>query len=257
MVQIALAPCSPFSVSQPLMKETADLADDLDVRLHTHLSETQDENDYCISTFGCRPVDYLEQLGWLSNRVWVAHGIHFTAEEIRRLGDAGVGISHCPTSNMMLSSGSCPVAMLEAAGCAVGLGVDGSASNDCSNMAQEIRQAFLLNRLSSSASLMTHERALQLGTEGSARVIGRTDLGRIETGRQADLALFDLSELRFSGYGDPIAAFVLSGAHLARHVMVAGKWIVREGIIGAVDIAALRHAHQVASEALRTTRLAA
>jgi 8-oxoguanine deaminase len=251
MVQIALAPCSPFSVTTDLMRETARMARHLDVRLHTHLAETEDENRYCLDLYGCRPLDYLERLEWVDGRTWLAHGIHFNADEIGRLGRAGVGIAHCPSSNMMLASGSCPVAALQEAGCPVGLGVDGSSSNDSSNLAQEVRQAFLLNRLSIGAEAMTHERAIRLATSGSADVLGRPDLGRIAPGCAADLALFSLNEPRFSGYEDPFAAFVLCGAHHAAHVMVGGEWVVKDGAVKGVDLGGLMARHKAASRSLR------
>ncbi|MCB1754945.1 MAG: 8-oxoguanine deaminase, partial [Gammaproteobacteria bacterium] len=212
-MQIALAPCSPFSVSEELMRESARLARQHQVRLHTHLAETEDETAYCLSMFGVRPVDYLERVDWLAEDVWLAHGIHFNDEEIRRLGGAGVGISHCASSNMVLASGFCRTLELERAGCAVGLGVDGSASNDCSNLVQEARQAFLLQRLHYGASEVSHLDALRWATTGSAACLGRKDVGWIDTGMCADLALFKLDELRFSGSDDPLAALLLCGAH--------------------------------------------
>lgn len=168
MQQLALAPCSPFSVTTELMQETAALAREYGVRLHTHLAETLDEEAFCQRKFGLRTVDYLESVDWLSERTWLAHGIHFNAEEISRLGRAGVGIAHCPGSNMMLASGLCPVLELEAAGCPVGIGVDGSASNDCSNLIQEVRQAMYLQRLRYGASRVRHQDALRWATQGSA-----------------------------------------------------------------------------------------
>lgn len=239
MSRIALAPCSPFSVSESLMTASATLAEKYDVRLHTHLAETHDETDFCIQMFGLRPLDYLEKVGWLSDRVWLAHGIHFDEDEIRRLGQAGTGISHCPTSNMLLASGLCPTLDLERAGSPVGLGVDGSASNDGSNMIQEVRQAFLLGRLRYAASEITHQKVLSWATEGSARCLGRDDLGALKVGMQADIALFKLDELRFAGAGDPLAALVLCGAHQADRVMVAGRWRVIEGRIEGFDLNAL------------------
>jgi 8-oxoguanine deaminase len=250
MVQVALAPCSPFSVSTDLMRETARLAESLDVRMHTHLGETEDENRYCTDLYGCRPVDYLERVGWMSDRTWLAHGIHFTPDEISRLGRAKVGIAHCPSSNMMLASGACQVVALQAAGCPVGLAVDGSASNDCSNMAQEVRQAFLLGRLAAGAEAMTHGRAIGLATSGSAAVLGRPSLGSIAVGNPADLALYSLREPRFSGYDDPLAAFVLCGAHSAAHVMVGGRWLVESGAAAGVDMDELMDRHRTASKAL-------
>ncbi|WP_299200117.1 8-oxoguanine deaminase [uncultured Amphritea sp.] len=239
MSRVALAPCSPFSVSESLMRASAELAQKYDVRLHTHLAETHDETAFCIKMFGLRPLDYLEKVGWLSDRVWLAHGIHFNDDEIRRLGAAGTGICHCPSSNMLLASGLCPTLDLERAGSPVGLGVDGSASNDGSNMIQEVRQAFLLGRLKYDAAEITHQKVLSWATEGSARCLGRDDLGSLKVGQQADIALFKLDELRFAGAGDPLAALVLCGAHQADRVMVAGRWRVIDGAIVDYDIAQL------------------
>lgn len=236
MTRIALAPCSPFSVSEKLMRATADLAQELDVRLHTHLAETHDETDFCIKMFGVRPVDYLERVGWLNNRTWLAHGIHFNDEEIARLGKANVGIAHCPSSNMLLASGQCPTIALQEAGCPVGLGVDGSASNDGSNMIGEVRQALLLQRLRYGAEEITHQKAFQWATIGSAGCLGRDDIGEIAVGKQADIALFKLDEIRFAGAGSPVAAILLCGATKADKVMVAGKWRVLEGQIVGVDM---------------------
>jgi len=243
MVQLALAPCSPFSVSEELMLETAVLARKHGVRLHTHLAETDDETEFCLATMGARPVEYLERVGWLADDVWLAHGIHFNSDEIDRLGAAGVGICHCPSSNMFLASGMCPTLELEGAGSPVGLGVDGSASNDGSNLIQEIRQAFLLQRLKYGSGRISHEDALRWASQGSARCLGRQDLGVIDTGKQADLALFTLDDLRFSGSGDPLAALVLCGAHKADRVMVAGRWVVENGVISGLDLAGLRYEH--------------
>jgi 8-oxoguanine deaminase len=243
MVQLILAPCSPFSVSETLMVETARLARRHGVMLHTHLAETRDETDYCIKIFGLRPVDYLEKVGWLSGDVWLAHGIQFEPAEISRLGGAGVGVCHCPSSNMVLASGICSVLDLEKAGSPVGLGVDGSASNDCSNLMQEVRQALLLQRLKYGAGRVSHEDALRWGTRGSARCLGRDDIGEIRPGRQADLALFRLDELRFSGTGDPLAALVLCGAHKADYVMIAGRWVVEGGEIPGLDLERLIDEH--------------
>ncbi|MGV0035673.1 MAG: 8-oxoguanine deaminase [Candidatus Azotimanducaceae bacterium WSBS_2022_MAG_OTU7] len=236
MLQIALAPCSPFSVTTELMRDSALLARENGVLLHTHLAETQAENDFCIEMFGARPVDYLEQVGWLAEDVWLAHGIHFNSEEINRLGRAGVAISHCPSSNMILASGICPVKELVAAGCSVGIGVDGSASNDASNMIQEIRQAFLLQRLKYGAANVSHEDALHLGTSGGAALFHRDDIGELAVGKQADIALFNLEALRFTGAGDPVAALLLCGAHQAEAVMVAGQWRVKDARLTDVDL---------------------
>src|SRR5579872_993045 len=231
MVQIALAPCSPFSVTTSLMKKTAELAGKLDVRLHTHLAETEDENRFCEHLYHCRPLDYLDDCGWLNAQTWLAHGIFFNASEMKRLGKAGTTISHCACSNQILASGSCPVCEMEEAGVGIGLGVDGSASNDGSNLMQEIRAAFLLQRSRYGVTKVSHKDALRWATKGSAACIGRPELGEIALGKAADLALFKLDELRFSGHGDPLAALVLCGAHHADRVMVAGRWAVIDGAI--------------------------
>jgi len=193
----------------------------------------------------------LERVGWLNNRTWLAHGIHFTNEEILKLSVAKTGISHCPSSNMVLSSGVCRVSELEKARVAVGLGVDGSASNDCSNLIQEVRQAFLLQRLHNGSNV-THLDALRWATEGGANVLGRPELGKIAEGMQADLALFKLDELRFSGNGDPLAALVICGAHHADRVMVAGKWIVENSRIPGLDLEQLQAQHQQEAKRLLT-----
>ena len=250
MVQVALAPCSPFSVTESLMRETAALAARHGVRLHTHLAETQDEEAWCLQRFGCRPVDYLERVGWLDERVWLAHGIWFDEGEILRLGRARVAVSHCPTSNMILASGSCPVCALEAAGAAVGLGVDGSASNDSSNLIETVRHAFLLQRLRHGAERVSHQDALRWATQGSAACLGRDDIGAIALGLQADLSLFRLDDLRYSGAGDPLAALVLCGADRADRVMVAGRWVVEDGRIPGLDLEALSAAHSTAARGL-------
>jgi 8-oxoguanine deaminase len=251
MVQIALAPCSPFSVTGSLMQKTAALADKLDVRLHTHLAETEDENRFCEAMFGCRPLDYLEKNGWLGPRTWLAHGIFFNAEEMKRLGKAGTTISHCACSNQLLASGCCPVCEMEEAGVGIGLGVDGSASNDGSNLMQEVRAAFLLQRARYGVGRISHKDALRWATKGSAACVGRPELGEIAVGNAADLALFKLDELRFSGAGDPIAALVLCGAHRADRVMVGGRWTVIDGAIPGLDIIALIRRHSAAAKAMQ------
>jgi 8-oxoguanine deaminase len=248
MIQVALAPCSPFSVTRELMRDTAALAKRCGCRLHTHLGETHDEDRFCVETFGLRPLDYLEEAGWLHERTWLAHGIHFGDAEVARLGKAGVGISHCPTSNMVLASGHCRTKELEAAGAAVGLGVDGSASNDSSNLMEGARHALMMNRLVYGAAGVTHLDALRWATEGSARCLGRGKLGRIAPGMQSDLAMFKLDELRFSGAGDPLAALVLCGAHRADRVMVKGKWTVEDAMPVGIDVEKLRYEHGAAAK---------
>ena len=244
MTKIALAPCSPFSVTPALMAETAKLADKYDCQLHTHLAETADEDRYCQEIYGKRPLDLLEEVGWMSPRTWLAHGVHFEAAEVARLGKAGVGVCHCAASNMVLSSGVCKSCELDAAGAPLGLGVDGSASNDSSNMMEALRHALMLGRLRYPAERLTHNEVLRWGTEGSALCLGRRDIGKIEVGRCADLALYRLDEPRFSGAHDPLAALVLCGAHRADRVMVAGDWRVIDGEPVGVDLKALVAAHR-------------
>ncbi len=225
MVRIALAPCSPFSVSPELMRDTAILARKHGVRLHTHLGETKDENDYCHDTYGQRPLDFLESVGWLASDVWLAHGIWFTDEEIARLGGAGVGIAHCPSSNMRLGSGVCRIRDLRAAGCPVGLAVDGSASNDSSNLLAELRQALLLHRVTGGAAGMTVNEVLEMATLGGAGCLGRTDVGAVEPGRACDLSIFGLEAVGYDGADDPVAALLLCHPEPARAVVVGGNVI--------------------------------
>ena len=247
--QVALAPCAPFTVSRRLMTESAIMAEKHDCRLHTHLAETEDENSYCLEHYGMRPLDYLEDVGWLNHRVWLAHGIHFNDDEVRRLGKHQVGVCHCPTSNMTLGSGQCRTKDLEAAGAHVGLGVDGSASNDSSNLMEGIRHALMINRLTYDAASITHEDCFRWATEGSAKCLGRNDIGKIAVGMQADLAMYKLDELRFSGVGDPLAGLVLCGAHSADRVMIKGNWTVEGANPVNMDVERLRHEHGAAAKA--------
>lgn len=251
MVNIALAPCSPFSVTQDIMRESAKMAERLDVRLHTHLAETLDEEEFCLKMFGMRTVDYLESVGWLNHRTWLAHGIHFNAAEIERLGRAKVGICHCPHSNMRLASGICPTIDLLQAGAPIGLGVDGSASGDASNLILEARQAMYLQRLKYGAEKITPELALGWGTSGSAALLGRAEhLGQFAVGFRADLACYALDELKFSGSHDPIAALLLCGADRAQHVMVEGKWTVKDQQLLNIDLDKLQAEHRQAAKKL-------
>jgi len=251
VIQIALAPCSPFSVTKEIMAESATLAEKHGVRLHTHLAETLDEEDFCREMFGLRTVDYLESVGWLGPHTWLGHGIHFDDGEIARLGAAGTAVAHCPTSNMRLASGTARVLELEDAGVPVGLGVDGSASNDASNMILEARQALYLQRLRYGADVPV-ERALGWATRGSAAVLGRTDIGQLAPGFQADLAMFTLDDLRFSGSHDPVAALLLCGADRADRVMVGGTWRVVDGAIPDLDVEGLVAKHSAAARKLVT-----
>ncbi|RZO32473.1 MAG: 8-oxoguanine deaminase [Rhodospirillaceae bacterium] len=254
MVQIALAPCSPFSVTRGLMQASADLAKARGVLLHTHLAETEDENAFCEATFGCRPLDYVEDCGWLETKAWYAHGVHFNADERARMAQAGAGVSSCSHSNMHLASGICSACELESAGVGVGLGVDGSASNDASNMMQEVRAAWLLQRLKYGSAAVSWQDALRWGTAGSAGLLGREVLGRIAPGMAADLALFGLDEPRFSGAGDPLAALVVCGAHRAEAVMVGGHWRVRDGVLVGHNLEDIMARHCGASRRLQASR---
>jgi len=243
MLRIALAPCSPFSVSPRLLRESARLAERHGVRLHTHLAETRDEEQYCLRRFGQRPLDLLEDAGWLHETTWLAHGIYFNRSEVTRLGKAGVGIAHCPTSNMRLGSGCAPVLALRRAGSPVGLGVDGSASNDSSHMLAEARQALLLQRLKHGAAALPVREALRMATVEGARCLGRDDIGTLEPGKRADLALFDLRELGYSGAGDPVSALLLCAPARVTTLVINGRIVVDAGQLKslALDPVLARH----------------
>ncbi len=244
MVQVALAPCSPFSVSAQLMRDTAELAEKHDVRLHTHLAETHDEERYCRERFGMRPLELLDRVGWMSDRTWIAHGVHFNASEVKRLGRKGVGVAHCPTSNMRLGSGLAPALALLKAGSPVGLGVDGSASNDSSNMLAEARQALLLNRLGHGAAAITVHDALRMGTLEGARCLGRTDIGSLEPGKRADIALFDLSHPAYSGAEDALSALLLCAPTPVKTLVVEGRVVVEDGDLKTLSLEPLLRRHR-------------
>ncbi len=244
MLRIALAPCSPFSVSPQLMRDTADLARRRGVRLHTHLAETRDEETYCLDRFGRRPLDLLDDCGWLGSQTWLAHGIHFNRSEVARLGRAGVGIAHCPTSNMRLGSGCAPVLGLRRAGCPVGLGVDGSASNDSSHMLAESRQALLLQRLKHGAAALTVRDALRMATVEGARCLGRDDIGVLEAGRRADIAMFDLRGLGYSGAGDAVSALLLCAPARVDTLVVNGRVVVESGELRTVSLGPVLSRHR-------------
>jgi len=231
MIRIALAPCSPFSVSTSLMARTAELADELDVRLHTHLCETQDEDAFCLERFGRRPVEYLADVGWMSDRVWLAHAVWPSSAEVARLGAAGVGAAHCPSSNMILGSGLAPIAELRAAGAPVGLGVDGSASADSASLWLEARTAMLQGKLRHGAGAMSARDALEIATRGGASVLGRAgEIGRLSVGACGDLVVWPLSGVAFAGaLSDPVEAWLRCGPVSARHTVVAGRLVVEDG----------------------------
>src|SRR3954454_19823759 len=233
MTRIALAPCSPFSVSTSLMTRTAELAVRLDVRLHTHLCETQDEDDFCLATFGRRPVDYLADVGWMSDRVWLAHVVWPNAEEVTRLGAARVGAAHCPSSNMILGSGLAPIAELRAAGAPVGLGVDGSSSADSASLWLEARTAMLQGKLRHGAGSTSARDALELATRGGAAVLGRSgEIGELSAGACGDLVIWPLTGVAFAGaVSDPVEAWLRCGPVSARHTVVGGRLVVEDGAV--------------------------
>ncbi len=232
MTRIALAPCSPFSVSTSLMTRTAELAEQLDVRLHTHLCETQDEDEFCLATFGRRPVDYLADVGWMTDRVWLAHVVWPNAEEVTRLGAARVGAAHCPSSNMILGSGLSPVADLRAAGAPVGLGVDGSSSADSASLWLEARTAMLQGKLRQGAAAMSARDALEIATRGGAQCLGRDgEIGQLSVGACGDLVVWGLDGVRFAGaLSDPVEAWLRCGPVSARHTVVGGRLVVEDGV---------------------------
>jgi len=231
MLRIALAPCSPFSVTADLMRESVKLAEEAGVLLHTHLAETRDEEAYCLRRSGMRPVDLMEELGWLRDDVWYAHLVVLDDADIAKLSAAKVGMAHCPSSNMILGSGIARVTEMEDTGIKIGLGVDGSASNDTSNMIREVRQAMLLQRVHYGADALTARGALRMATIGGAEVLHREDeIGSIEVGKAADLIAFDLNDIAFAGsHADPVAAIVHCAADRVDLAMVNGQWRVRNG----------------------------
>jgi len=254
MIRIALAPCSPFSVTEDLMRRTAELAREKGVRLHTHLAETRDEEAYCLQDYGVRPIEYLRRNAWLGPDVWLAHCVHLSKDEIALLGETGTGVAHCPSSNFRLGSGIAPVRDLLCAGVPVGLGVDGSASNDSSNLMAEVRQALLAHRLGPDTSRwITAEDALWMATRGGARCLGRDDIGSLEPGKAADLILIDMRRLSYAGASsDPVAALVFSPfPEPVDTVMVNGRLVVEGGHLLGVDVPALvERADAIAAELL-------
>lgn len=247
MIQIVLAPCSPFSVTGELMKQSAALARQYGVHLHAHLAETQDEEQFCLQQFGYRPVGYMQSVDWVGNDVWFAHSVHVSAEEIQVYAREGCGVAHCPSSNMRLASGIAPVADFLRAGVKTGLGVDGSASNDSSHMLAEARQAMLLARLnaglkgaslsSTDSEIFTARQALEMATIGGAAVLGRSDIGSLETGKCADFIAFNLNHLDYAGaLHDPVAALLLCQPRGVDHNYVHGKPVVKNGSLTGIDL---------------------
>jgi 8-oxoguanine deaminase len=248
MVQIVLAPCSPFSVTPELMRSTAALARKNGVRLHTHLAETQDEENFCIEKFGLRPVALMEELSWLGNDVWFAHSVYVNLDEINVYAHAGCGVAHCPTSNIRLASGIAPILDMVNGGVKVGLGVDGSASNDGSSLLEETRQAMLASRVRAGLSgasksgersnpLMTARQALEIATRGGAAVLGRSDIGSLEPGKCADITAIDLRKLEYAGgLHDPVSALVFCAPIKVDYTIVGGKMIVKGGEFLPLDV---------------------
>lgn len=255
MVRVALAPCSPFSVTEALMVRTAELAERLDVRLHTHFAENAEDDAFSLAQFGCRPMEYLERTGWCHDRTWVAHCVMPNEHEIARLGDAGVGVAHCPSSNMILSSGIAPIVALRAAGVPVGLGVDGSSSADSASLWMEARQAMLLAKLRDGAPAGTARMALELATLGGAACLGRRgEIGVVEPGAVADLAVWRLTGPAFAGaLADPVEAWLRCGPVSAWHTIVNGRFVVRDGNVVHRDLDDVLRAH--AAHSARIQRL--
>lgn len=235
-VRIALAPTSPFSVTPELMRETADLARARGVRLHTHLAETDDEERFCLERFGVRPLQYMDDLGWLGDDVWLAHCVHLNADECARMGATGTGVAHCPTSNGRLGAGIAPVPALLRAGAPVGLGVDGAASNECGELVDEIRAALVLGRAAAGPQALTARDALELATRHGARCLGREDeLGHLSVGALADVALWDLDEPGYAGIADPVFALAFGPTRPVDTLLVGGEVVVEDGELRTAD----------------------
>jgi cytosine/adenosine deaminase-related metal-dependent hydrolase len=235
-IQVAVGPCSPFSVTERLMTGAAELARRLGVRLHTHLAETTDEDEQCRREFGCTPVEYAERLGWLGDDVWLAHAVHLTQDAIAKIGASGTGAAHCPTSNARIAVGVAPVAELLKAGVPVGLGVDGAASNESGGLAEEMHQALLFARQRSGPTSLSPRQALWMATAGGARCLGRsTDLGSLEVGKLADLAMWRLDGLAHAGIDDPVAALVLGTAAPLALLLVGGRQVVEDDRLTTAD----------------------
>ncbi len=252
MLRIAVAPCSPFSVSERLMRESAALARRLGVRLHTHIAETIDEEAFCLTQYGRRPIEVLEDLGWVGPDVWLAHCVHVNAQGTHRIARSATGVAWCPTSNLRLGSGIAPVRMMLEAGVRVGLGVDGSASNDSGHLLAEARMGMLAAR-AQGAGRMSAREALRVATRGGAACLGRDDVGSLEVGKRGDVALFDIEGLAFAGAAaDPVAALVLCSPQRVRDLFVEGRAIVRDGrLVGADEGAIAREGRRVAQAIAR------
>lgn len=254
MQKIALAPCSPFSVSKELMAQARDLARKKGVMLHTHLAETKDEENFCIERYRRRPVELMEELGWIGSDVWFAHVIHLNQREMAVL--KGSGVAHCPSSNMKLNSGICPTSELLKAGVKVSIAVDGSASNDGSNMWEEVRRAYLLNHLKYGTEGLNAYEVLKVATRGGAEVLRRDDIGILESGKAADIVLFDLNDVAYAGCHDPLVGLVTCGnTSLVKMTIVNGKVVVKDGILLSMNTENIRReAHKIACDIVKYER---
>ena len=234
-VEVAVSPCSPFSVTKELMVDSAELARKHGVPLHTHLAETAEEETYCRELYGVTPVEYLQEVGWVADDVWCAHCVHLSDDDVRLFGERGVGVAHCPTSNMRLGAGVAKVRELLDAEAPVGLGVDGSASNERSDLSLEVKQALLVARGRQGPTAMTTRQALTLATRGGAEVLRRDDLGSLEPGMRADIAVWATDRLELAGAADPVAGFVLAAPHRVERLFVGGDEVVRDGHLVKAD----------------------
>ena len=245
LLQVVAAPCSPFSVTKQLMVDSAALARRLGIKLHTHLAETVEEDAYCLQLYGCRPVEYLAEVGWLDDDVWCAHCVHLSDDDIATFARTGVGVAHCPTSNLRLGAGVARVRELVDAGVRLGLGVDGSASNERGDLFLEVKQALLVARGRGGPGAMTARDALRLGTRGGAAVLGRDDIGSLEPGKRADVAVWSSAGLESSGAVDLVANLVFSGPHRVDRLYVAGEEVVRDGHLVRADEREIAEEHRV------------
>jgi cytosine/adenosine deaminase-related metal-dependent hydrolase len=244
MIRIAVAPCSPFSVSRDLMRQAALLARDQGVMLHTHLAENDDDVAYSMEKYGCRPGQYVQDLGWTGKDVWHAHCVKLNPAEIGLFARSGTGVAHCPCSNMRLGSGIAPVRAMRDAGVRVGLGVDGSASNDSGHLLAEARQAMLLQRVALGGDAMGAREALEMATLGGAQVLGRLDLGSLDVGKRADFAAFNTNVIDLAGAWDKVAGLILCGPLRANHTVVEGRAVVRDGEIVTLDLPRTLESHR-------------
>jgi cytosine/adenosine deaminase-related metal-dependent hydrolase len=237
MLRIALAPCSPFSVTRELMAEAAELARKKGVRLHTHLAETKAEEEFCLERYGVRPVEYVEDLGWLGRDVWLAHCVHLNEDEARRFGETGTGVAHCPSSNARLGAGIAPLASFLGSGAPVGLGVDGAASNEAGELGMEMREALILARLAGGPAALTVREALELATIHGARCLGReAEIGSLEPGKLADVALWRADDLVHAGISDPLAALIFGPAPRVEYLLVNGQTVIEGGKLNTADV---------------------